>query len=472
MVKILDRKDSIETVGGDDRDRICTKKVILISAAIVILLIIVITVPIVVSSNRSSSARIIYELLRKQPKTQTEFYEQVQALKKIREEELKPIMDITNKLKEELKNVKPDFLDGGSDECLAKGISKLCIKDWEVKYITYSELFQLATLLEPIKDKVNPKFEVQVLAKFMEYCEGYNIYWYDEGTFRKYLFLFRKDVIQMEKHNRDPSKKYKKGYHTRLAEDVAVTEQEMKKVDYDGLDLSKDANITPNPFVFELNRENPNSIIDWREGGYVTKIDADRLRKCNSPWVLAATAMYNAFYTIKTRHRIVFSAQQPLDCVTDFDRGDLKKAIDYFVRTPICFETRYPFTGTKDRCQDEKCRGGHIVKSIVKVDAGKAEDHLKKNGPFLTLFYAPEGLSDNYDGGLYKETLGNNQRFIALVVGFGTDPETKEKYWIAQPAWKTKPGWGEDGYFRIDYEIAKGSRGIFENAYGLSRHQA
>ncbi|MCL4131439.1 UNVERIFIED_CONTAM: hypothetical protein GTU68_054207 [Idotea baltica] len=34
-----------------------------------------------------------------------------------------------------------------------------------------------------------------------------------------------------------------------------------------------------------------------------------------------------------------------------------------------------------------------------------------------------------------------------MVVGYGVEPETKEKFWIVKNSWSSD--WGEKGYFRI-----------------------
>ncbi|EKX72216.1 Papain cysteine protease family protein [Theileria equi strain WA] len=382
--------------------------------------------------------------------TQDEFYTSVQIAKKKREEELKYVFELVEKLRAELKGANLELGDG--------------------KDVTYSELFQLAKLLEPIKDEVNPKFEVQVLAKFMEYCEGYNIYWYDEGTLGKYLFLFRRDAIQMEKHNVNSGRTYTMGYHTRLAEDVAVTEQEMKKVDYDGLDLSNYGTFKHTPLIFEDDQEQKDGkrpTFDLREGGYVSKIDADRLNKCESPWFLAAAAMYDSFIARKKAKRFHHSAQQIWDCADELKDSNLAKSLEYFLKNPLCLEASYPFTGSKGQCQGERCRGGPLVRKIVKISEERADEHLKTNGAFMVIFDAPADLRTNYTGGIYDKDLGTKQNSVALVVGYGTDPKTKKTYWIAQPAWKTSSSWGEDGYFRISSK-GKYDPSIFDNAYGLS----
>lgn len=78
---------------------------------------------------------------------------------------------------------------------------------------------------------------------------------------------------------------------------------------------------------------------------------------------------------------------------------------------------------------------------------------LVSNGP-ITVGFRVYNDFKLYKSGIYHHT-GLRERFnpflqtdhAVLVVGYGIDNASGEKYWIVKNSWGAK--WGESGYFRI-----------------------
>jgi len=55
---------------------------------------------------------------------------------------------------------------------------------------------------------------------------------------------------------------------------------------------------------------------------------------------------------------------------------------------------------------------------------------------------------ENYNGGIFEDKTGNVELDHSIsLIGYGTDEETGQDYWIGRNSWGTY--WGEDGFFRI-----------------------
>ncbi|GAB6025600.1 hypothetical protein CHUAL_011327 [Chamberlinius hualienensis] len=80
-----------------------------------------------------------------------------------------------------------------------------------------------------------------------------------------------------------------------------------------------------------------------------------------------------------------------------------------------------------------------------------AKNSTATNGPL----YAPidgQQKSFLFYKGIYKDDnckkSPSESNFVVLIVGYGIDKTTGQKYWIVKNSWGTK--WGEDGYMRMD----------------------
>ncbi|XP_039257750.2 dipeptidyl peptidase 1-like [Styela clava] len=213
---------------------------------------------------------------------------------------------------------------------------------------------------------------------------------------------------------------------------------------------------------------------DWRNVGGVDYVSPIRNQgQCGSCYTFASMGMLEARIRIRSNNSQtpVFSTQEVVSC-SNYSQGCAggfpyliagKYAQDYGVIDEEC----YPYQGKDSSCQPTKpnCRR-HYVDDYWYVGGyygGCTEDLMKlalvKNGPVAVGFEVyPDFM--HYKTGIYHHVFqvssnSNNLRFdpfeltnhAVLVVGYGADPKSGEKYWTVKNSWG--PEWGEKGYFRI-----------------------
>jgi len=118
----------------------------------------------------------------------------------------------------------------------------------------------------------------------------------------------------------------------------------------------------------------------------------------------------------------------------------------------VCKDCTWPPCPVGQTCQ-ENCWAVPYKKHYVSHYYGVAgESQMKaelfKNGPISCGIQATNTFEQTYTGGIYNEYIANPQLNHEIsIIGWGTDPTTKQQYWIGRNSWGTY--WGEYGFFKL-----------------------
>ncbi|XP_069495602.1 dipeptidyl peptidase 1 [Ambystoma mexicanum] len=206
---------------------------------------------------------------------------------------------------------------------------------------------------------------------------------------------------------------------------------------------------------------------DWRNIHGVNYVSPVRNQaSCGSCYSFATMGMLEARIRILTNNSQtpILSPQQVVSC-SEYSQGcdggfPYLIAGKYIQDFGIVEEDCLPYIGTDSPCTlKEDCyryytSEYHYVGGFY---GGCNEEFMKhelvKHGPLAVAFEVYDDFM-HYRSGIYHHT-GLQDRFnpfeltnhAVLLVGYGSDGTTGEKYWIIKNSWGTT--WGEHGYFRI-----------------------
>ncbi|CAO1340708.1 unnamed protein product [Diamesa tonsa] len=195
---------------------------------------------------------------------------------------------------------------------------------------------------------------------------------------------------------------------------------------------------------------------DWRAQGAVTPVKNQG--QCGSCWSFSSTGALEGQHFRKNNKLVSLSEQNLVDCTKSngnhgCNGGWMNTAFDYIRKNGgIDTEETYPYTGTDDQgCKFSKSSIGATCTGFMSIQAGDEEklmNAVATVGPIAVAIQVTASFQA-YHGDVYYEPACDPTKLnhAVLVVGYGTDEETKQDYWLVKNSWGR--GWGLDGYIKM-----------------------
>jgi len=115
-------------------------------------------------------------------------------------------------------------------------------------------------------------------------------------------------------------------------------------------------------------------------------------------------------------------------------------------------EKSYPYEAENDKCRYNPRNSGASDVGFVDIPEGdekKLKAAVATMGPISVAIDASHESFHLYSEGVYYEPdcSAENLDHGVLIVGYGTDSETGEDYWLVKNSWGET--WGEKGYIKM-----------------------
>ncbi|HLE06941.1 MAG TPA: C1 family peptidase, partial [Candidatus Nanoarchaeia archaeon] len=177
---------------------------------------------------------------------------------------------------------------------------------------------------------------------------------------------------------------------------------------------------------------------------------------CGSCWIFSSVGVVESMVNIALNNPdfdVDLSEQEITSCYGDgfgCNGGFEVNALGYMQSNGIVSESCFPYAATNatNYCLN-KCSDSDLVKvtSYARINPSVSDikQAINDYGP-ITVYLAVYTDFYFYLGGVYSHVWGGMEGFHSVMI---TGYDDVNGYWICKNSWGT--GWGEDGYFKVNY---------------------
>merc|ERR1711862_689601 len=188
---------------------------------------------------------------------------------------------------------------------------------------------------------------------------------------------------------------------------------------------------------------------------------------CGACWAFSTTGALEGAKFIKTGELVELSEQNLLDCDhTDLgcSGGLMDNAFKFDEKSGgLCSEEDYPYKAKQGTCMTN-CTDvpGSIVQTFLDVPPGDEAAMLAAiaTQPISVAIQANQGIFQFYKDGVITDSSCGARAAVdhgVLAVGYGTDLQTQEPYFLVKNSWGEE--WGDKGYVKLGRKT--------ENEFGM-----
>jgi cathepsin L len=191
---------------------------------------------------------------------------------------------------------------------------------------------------------------------------------------------------------------------------------------------------------------------DWRSKGAVTAVKNEGTCKASSAFGI--TGLVEGYHSINAGMLLSLSEQQIVDCDADSNvctcgGNPITMLKGMIAQSGLETEASYPYVGKQETCKYNAAQVVATIPGVRLIPSGDEESlkaYVVKKGPVLAFIDASQSSFADYTSGVYYEpSCSSTQPTRAVViVGYGTDSDTAEDYWIVKTSLGTS--WGLSGY--------------------------
>lgn len=288
-------------------------------------------------------------------------------------------------------------------------------------------------------------------------------------TFPKDELAMRKELFEKERQRVIAHNQQNRGWKEGLNQFSVMTPKE-KKAHY-GRNKNMAAKqgvlraeqTLPSDFTLRPVSELPQTV-DWREKGVVSAVKDQG--HCGSCWAFAATATIESHVAISSGLLFDLSVQQTAMCTPNpnhcggtggCEGSTAELAFDFLSSTHGLYE-EYQWSYTSYYGTESSCKVPGVTKPVAKINGfvqlpgnnyTAVMNALATVGPLAVNIDASTWHA--YTSGVYNgcgdANAASDINHVVVLVGYGVDEATNQKYWLVRNSWSAS--FGEQGYIRL-----------------------